>query len=218
MITSNIEQIILSSKINNEIEKNNQEAFLNTLIDSKEEKSSQKTDELIYENIKGISLEEIETLFTSSEDKNLAKNLRLATLFTEDKYLGKALFNTVLGKPFDIGYNYLFDMYEDKDLFFKSKDNSLADLLHESVTNRFDEDKKPYEKISQSKINEILAAVNSFSFVDALSSGYKDKYDKYKDDNQYSFLYNDYYMKYQELSYKYNDLKNFDKSLIEQFK
>ena len=220
MITSNIEQIILATKINsdNEIEKNSQNLFLNTLINTKSDEDSLKTNQLTFENINGISIEEIEKLFTLEEEKNLAKNLRLATLFTNDLYLGKALFNTVLGEPFNVANNYLFNIYEDKNIFFKSKDNSLADLLHQSVINRSDEKSKSYEKVSQIKIDQILTTVNSFSFLDALSKGYKNQYDKYKDDNQYSFLYNDYYMKYQELIYKYEDLKDSDKNIINQFK
>ncbi len=219
MITSNINELIFKTKLNQNDKYNNQELFLDSLIKTKEDENKIRTSELTFENIKGISLEEIDKLFEDENNKELAKNLRLTTLFTEDNYLANALFNTVLGKPFDIGYSYLFDMYEDKNTFFNSKPDTLADLLHDNISRRLDiDDKKPTDKISQTRINQVLAAVNSFSFVDALSNGYKDQYDKYKDDNEYSFLYNDYYLKYQELIYKYDELEGIDKSLISQFK
>lgn len=223
MITSNINELIFATKLKQQSETNNHELFLDSLIETKESEDVIRTTDLTFENIKGISLEEIDTLFENDNDKETAKNLRLTTLFTEDNYLANALFNSVLGQPFDIGYSYLFDMYEDKDIFFNSKPDTLADLLHDNITKKIDsEDMKPTDKISQTRINEVLAAVNSFNFVDALSNGYKDQYDKYgkyEDDNdQYSFLYNDYNLKYQELKYKYDELKSADRSIINQFK
>ena len=96
--------------------------FLNSIIESKnsnENKNIERTNNFTYENIKGISLEEIDSIFESDKDKNMATNLRLATLFTND--------------------------------------------------------------------------------------------------DKYAFLYNDYNLQYQELEYKYNELKNYDRSFISQF-
>lgn len=218
MITSNINEVLINLQLNKSLEIKNKNAFLDNLIESKNDENIKRNSDLTFSNINGITLEEIENAFTSDEDKNMAKNLRLTTLFTDDIYLQKALFNTVLGQPFDVGYSYLFDSYEDKNIFLNSKEDSLSDLLHKSLLTRIDDsDMKATDKISQTRINEVLTAVNSFSFVDALSSGYKDQYDKYKDDNQYSFLYNDYNLKYQELKYKYDDLKNLDKLMLQQF-
>jgi hypothetical protein len=67
-------------------------------------------------------------------------------------------------------------------------------------------------------LDEILTKVNSFNFLSALSNNSKRGYDKYKDEkSDYSFLYNDYYLQYQELISKYQDLENFNKNLIKQF-
>ncbi len=220
MITSNINEILISSEINAQLKENNKKPFINTLIDSNNNEKISKNTDLSFDNIKGISIEEIDNLFENQNDNQMAKNLRLATLFTDDIYLGKALFNTVLGEPFNLGYNYLSNMYEDKHSFLNmDANNSLADLLHENITNKIDDNTmKSTDKISQTRINEVLAAANSFSFVDALTTTYKDQYDKYKEDNQYSFLYNDYNLKYQELKYKYEGLKDIDNSLINQYK
>lgn len=218
MIVSNINEILTNAKLTKSLEISNQNAFINTLIESSEDENIERNSDLTFDNIKGITLEEIQSVFVKQEDKDMAKNLRLATLFTDDVYLQKALFNTVLGQPFNVGYSYLFDSYEDKNIFLNSKDDSLSDLLHKSLLTRIDDyDMKPTDKISQTRINEVLTAVNSFSFVDALSSTYKDQYDKYEDYNQYSFLYNDYNLKYQELKYKYDDMKNLDRLMLQQF-
>ncbi len=113
MISSNINEILLKNQINNTIHNRSySNSFLTSLLDTKVEEGKVRTTDFTYENIKGISLEEIEQVFTTEEDKDKAKNLRLASMFTEDKYLGEALFNTVMGKPFNLGYSYLFDIYE----------------------------------------------------------------------------------------------------------
>jgi hypothetical protein len=222
MITSNIDlikaQIATANNTNNS---SNSGIFLNNLVNSASASTpAVKTDSLSYENIKGITLEEIETLFKNEDDKNMAKNLRIATLFSNDDYLSKALFNTVLGQPFNLGFSYLTDRYNDKSMFLSSKNSdNLFDLLQESMSSKINNSNaKSTDVISQDKLDEILTKVNSFNFISALSNSSKKGYDKYKDEkNDYSFLYNDYNLKYQELVYKYKELENINKTLIKQF-
>lgn len=220
MITSNIDSIMAQiSASNNSNITTNSNSFLTTLVNNSTTTPSIKTNSLSYENIKGITLEEIDTLFTNEDDKNMAKNLRLATLFSSDDYLSKALFNTVLGQPFNIGFSYLSSSYEDKNMFLSSSKNSLADLLHESITQKVNNpNTNSTDVISQDRLDEILTKVNSFNFISALSNTSKKGYDKYEDKkDDYSFLYNDYNLKYQELVYKYKELENINKTLIKQF-
>ena len=221
MITSNIDSIMAQvSSSTNATNKITSNTFLNNLVNNSAlTQSTIKTNSLSYENIKGISLEEIDTLFKNEDDKNMAKNLRLATLFSSDDYLSKALFNTVLGQPFNVGFSYLSNSYEDKNMFLSSNTNSLADLLHESITQRVNNpNSNSTDVISQDRLDEILTKVNSFNFISALSNTSKKGYDKYKDKkDDYSFLYNDYNLKYQELVYKYKELENINKTLIKQF-
>ena len=226
MISSNISEILLKNQINTSVDRTiNDSSFINSLIDTKTDEGKVRTTDFTYENIKGISLEEIEEVFTSEEDKSKATNLRLATLFTEDSHLGQALFDTVLGKPFSLGYSYLYDTYEDKNSFlssFSNTNNSLADLLHSTVSRKISNSTEgnASDKIPQEYLDEILLEVNSFNFVSALSSTSKDQYGRYKDDDDddYAFLYNDYNLKYQELMYKYEDSKNYEKNLLSQYK
>ena len=222
MITSNIDSIIAQiSASNNSNITTNSNSFLTTLVNNSTTNTtpSTKTNSLSYENIKGITLEEIDTLFVNEDDKSMAKNLRLATLFSSDDYLSKALFNTVLGEPFNVGFSYLSSSYEDKYMFLSSSNNSLADLLHESITQKVNNpNDNSTDVISQDRLDEILTKVNSFNFISALSNTSKRGYDKYKDEkNDYSFLYNDYNLKYQELVYKYQELEDINKTLIKQF-
>jgi len=216
MITSNIQEILLKNNLYNNNTQIKNEPFIDTLAQTSSELNF---DDITYENILSLSLEQIETI-EDEDKKSLLKNLKLATMFSQDKNLSKAMYDSVLGKPFDLGYNYLYNMYEDKDLFFSSyKKPNFSSLLTDIVSNRYDDgDKKITDKISQIKLNEILTVVNSFSFLDAFSSGYKDGYDKYKDENQYGFLYNDYYLQYQELMYKYQNNKNEELNILNNFR
>ena len=221
MITSNIDLIKAQiSTANNANISSNSGLFLNNLINNSTTTPSAKTDSLSYENIKGITLEEIGTLFKNEDDKNMVKNLRIATLFSNDEYLSKALFNTVLGQPFNLGLSYLSDRYNDTSMFLASKNSdNLFDLLHESISSKINNsNSKSTDVISQDKLDEILTKVNSFNFISALLNSSKRGYDKYEDEkNDYSFLYNDYNLKYQELVYKYKELENINKTLIKQF-
>ena len=220
MITSNVDSIISSLQNSSNATKteNSIESFISNLTTNKQSDNTSKTDALTYENIKGITLEEIDTLF-KDEDKAMAKNLRIATLFSNDDYLSKALFDTVLGQPFNLGFSYLSDRYEDKNVFLNSSSNDFSDLFHSSVVSRNTDTKlNSTDVISQDRLDEILTKVNSFNFLSVLTSTSKDKYDKYKDeDNEYSFLYNDFSLKYEELKYKYEELDNINKNIIKQF-
>lgn len=222
MISSNINEILVKNQIDNTIDnKVYDNSFINSLINTKNDENKMRNTDFIYENIRGISLDEIDVIFTNEEDKNLAKNLRLATMFTEDKYLGEALFNTVMGKPFTLGYSYLFDTYEDKHSFFESNyyNSSLSELLYNSVSKRVlsKEDETNNNIIPQEYLDEILLEVNSFNFISSLSKTTKDEYGRYEDENKYSFLYNDYSLKYQELMYKYDEQKNIERNLLNQW-
>ena len=218
MITSNVDSIISSLQNSSNATKteNSIESFISNLTTNKQGDNTSKTDALTFDNIKGITLEEIDTLF-KDEDKAMAKNLRIATLFSNDDYLSKSLFNTVLGQPFNLGFSYLSDRYEDKNVFLNSSSNDFSDLFHSSVISR-NTDLKSTDTISQDRLDEILTKVNSFNFLSVLTSTTKDKYGKYKDeDNEYSFLYNNYNLQYEELKYKYEELDNINKNIIKQF-
>lgn len=219
MITSNINEILLKSQIENQKNtQNTDNKFLSTLMDTKE-KQTEKLD-LTYESIKNTTLSQINDLYGSNEEKSMAKNLKLATMFSTDENLSKALFNTVLGKPFDLGYTYLFNMYEDKSNYFNfSKNNSLSALLEQTVKKNYGESEiKAGEQIPKDKLDEILTTINSYNFITTLTNGYKNLDDKYKDkDDKYSFLYNDFYLQYQELEYKYDKIKKENNSIINQF-
>lgn len=220
MITSNINSTLLNLQLQEELKQNqSNNSFIDSLIDSKEVKANASFN---YEDIKKLSFEEISTIFKNDEEKDLANNLKLATMFTNDKYLGQALFDTVLGMPFSLGYNYLFDRYEDKNSFFSSlnNDSSLSDLLYESVSKKIaNKNSNSTDVIPQEYLDRVLLEVNSFNFISALSNSSKNSYDKYKDeDKDYSFLYNDYYLKYQELIQKYENEKYKERNLLEQFR
>jgi hypothetical protein len=219
MITSNINELTISTLLNKNYSVINNGDFINEIYQSKLSQTIIRTDALTYDNIKGISIEEIETLFKDSNKIQEAKNLRLATLFSNDDILGQAMFNTVLGQPFGMGYSFLYDRYEDKHNFLNSNSYSLSDFLHDVIINKInDKDKKVTDVISDDKLKELLTTINSFNFIETLTNTSKNQYDKYKDKNSdYSFLYNDYNLQYMQLKQQYQELEDINKSLINQY-
>lgn len=107
--------------------------------------------------------------------------------------------------------------------FGVKKESNLFDLLKSSIQNRVDNATNKFNStdvISKDNLDEILLKANSFNFISALTNTSKkpydkyDKYDKYKNEkNDYSFLYNDFNLKYQELIYKHKQLENITKNI-----
>ncbi|QKF59465.1 hypothetical protein ACNSOO_07435 [Aliarcobacter lanthieri] len=217
MINSNYDVAFFKLKnLNDNNDKNIGSGFLSN-VENIINKDIPRDDSLTFENIKGISLEEIEVHFKDEDKKNIAKNLRVATLFSNDEKLSKALFNTVLGQPFDVGFDYLSNKYEDKRSYLKSKfggSNSLFDLLHKSMKNRLDGEKS---QTSKEDLDDILLEINSFDFISVLGKNYKKGYDKYKNDDKYSFLYKNYTLEYQDLIDKYKNIDKINLDIIKQF-
>ncbi|PRM97702.1 hypothetical protein AN286_07915 [Aliarcobacter cryaerophilus ATCC 43158] len=83
MISSNYDVLILKTNANNILEKNIDNIFSNS-VENILNKDKKRDDSLTFSNINGITLKEIDELFEDVEKKNLAKNLRLTTLFTND--------------------------------------------------------------------------------------------------------------------------------------
>ncbi len=216
METLNIQnQSIYKQLLHENMNKTKDELFKELVLSKDEDTTSlQKSTDLTYENIQAITSQEIDTLFSNSDDKKMAQNLKLATQFTQDEKLGRALFNTVLGKPFDMGQTYLFDRYQDKSSFLSPR-NSLSDLLEKTIHSKLDTNST--NKVSDEQLNEILTAVNSFNFVNVLTNTTRNLSDRYKDDNDYSFLYNDYALQYEQLMQKYEDEKYKEMMLLKQF-
>ncbi|PRM97338.1 hypothetical protein [Aliarcobacter cryaerophilus] len=97
MINSNYDILILKTNTNNILEKDIDNIFSNS-VENILNKDKKRDDSLTFFNINGITLKEIDELFKDVEKKDLAKNLRLTTLFTSDEKLANILFDTVLGK------------------------------------------------------------------------------------------------------------------------
>ena len=199
MISTNFE--ILSSSFKNsknEIKKSNND-FLNTINSIKN-----STDiELSYEEVKKLSLEDIEKNYEDGDKKTLLKTLKMATMFSKDEILTKTLFNTVSNMPIENSYDYLSSKFSDKSNYLKAKSEniSLFDLLHKSLSFSVNGNKN---NISKEDLDDILLQVNSFNFLESLSNNYKKGSDKYKKDNdRYTFLYKDYAKDYEDIIKKY---------------
>ena len=218
MISSNYDILLFKTNVNNNLEKNIDNIFSNS-VENILNKNKKRDNSLTFSNINGITLKEIDELFEDEEKKNLAKNLRLATLFTNDEKLANILFDTVLGKPFDSGFEYLSNRYSDKNNYLKSKSSfgssSLFDMLHKSMEYRLNSSNK--SDIKKEDLDDILLEINSFDFISALSSSSKKGSQKYKNEEKYSFLYKNYELEYKNIMEKYQDLDKKNLDIIKQF-
>ena len=212
MISSNYDILLFKTNVNNNLEKNIDNIFSNS-VENILNKDKRRDNSLTFSNINGITLKEIDELFEDKEKKNLAKNLRLATLFTNDEKLANILFDTGLGKPFDSGFEYLSNRYSDKNSYLKSKSSfgssTLFDMLHKSMEYRLNSSNK--SDIKKEDLDDILLEINSFDFISALSSSSKKGSQKYKNEEKYSFLYKNYELEYKNIMEKYQDL---DKKIL----
>ena len=218
MISSNYDILLFKTNVNNNLEKNIDNIFSNS-VENILNKNKKRDNSLTFSNINGITLKEIDELFEDEDKKNLAKNLRLATLFTNDGKLANILFDTVLGKPFDSGFEYLSNRHSDKNNYLKSKNNfgssSLFDMLHKSMEYRLNSSNK--SDIKKEDLDDILLEINSFDFISALSSSSKKGSQKYKNEEKYSFLYKNYELEYKNIMEKYQDLDKKNLDIIKQF-
>ena len=98
-----------------------------------------------------------------------------------------------------------------------NKKSDMFELLSATVKNKVDNitnKTNSTDVISKEDLDEMLLKINSFNFVSALSSNAKKPYDKYdKNKTDYSFLYNDFNLQYQELVYKHKQLENITKDI-----
>ena len=104
--------------------------------------------------------------------------------------------------------------------FGVKKESNLFDLLKRSIQNKVDNatnKSNSTDVISKDNLDEILLKANSFNFISALTNNSKKPYDKYDKNkngkNDYSFLNNDFNLKYQELVYKHKQLENITKNI-----
>ena len=218
MISSNYDILLFKTNVNNNLEKNIDNIFSNS-VENILNKNKKRDNSLTFSNINGITLKEIDELFEDEDKKNLAKNLRLATLFTNDGKLANILFDTVLEKPFDSGFEYLSNRYSDKNSYLKSKSSfgssTLFDMLHKSMEYRLNSSNK--SDIKKEDLDDILLEINSFDFISALSSSSKKGSQKYKNEEKYSFLYKNYQLEYKNIMEKYQDLDKKNLDIIKQF-
>lgn len=95
---------ILNNKIDLEktVIKAKEGAFINTLNTL----SSNNSEDLNFENILNTPFEKIDESF-KEEDRELARNLKLATMFSKDEILMQVMYESVLKKDIDDGFNFL---------------------------------------------------------------------------------------------------------------
>ncbi|RXJ93550.1 hypothetical protein CRV00_10725 [Malaciobacter molluscorum] len=195
---------LLTIENNREVNK----SFKNTLFDEYENIDS----DFSYEKIVNTDLSDISSIYKNSEDIKRAKSLKIATMFSDNEILSKALYEKVFEKSLSNQHEYLFNIIQDKIVFLSSDSTTIEDLLQKSVKQRIklDNTSKDLEQISPKYMNTILTYMNSISFINSMSNSYKSLSSIYDKDDKYSILYNNHYLEYQFLIARF---KEYDKQI-----
>jgi hypothetical protein len=213
-VTASVYSQLLHENMNQSKEDMFKQSLLNQL-QSDQPSSLPKSNALSFENIQGLTDNDIDVIFSNEQSRAMALNLKLATQFSSDPFLAKPLFNTVFSKDLNSGYEFLSHLYEDKKIFLDEPE-SLGELLELSIKSRGKE-KKITDKIAPEDLDMILTHVNSFNFVNALTNNTSNLKDKYQDDENYSLLFGDYHLEYEKLKIAYEDEKYKQMNMIKQF-
>ncbi|RXK00524.1 hypothetical protein CRU98_05025 [Arcobacter sp. CECT 8986] len=179
-----------------------QESFKSALFDDYETKNS----DFSYENIVNTPLNKISSLYENSEDIKKAKNLKIATMFSDNEILSKALYDKVYEMNSINQNNYLFNIIQDKIVFFSSDNTTIEDLLQKSVKERLaSTSTNSLEQVPYEYINIVLTYANSISFINSMTSSYKSLSSRYDKDDKYSVFYNNHYLEYNFLIARFKE-------------
>lgn len=218
MKANEISSSIYSQLVKQSMNQNKNDVFKNSLLSSVNQSQPNalpKSNALTFENIQGLNVQEIDSIFTNEQSRQMAHNLKLATDFSSDPFLSKPLFNAVFSQDEEKGYEFLKNMYEDKNQFLSAPEN-LGDFLESSIQRR-SQNKEVTQQISSEQLDKILTTVNSFNFVNTLTNTASELKDKYKDNETYSSFFSDYSLQYETLKIQYEDEKYKQMNLIKQF-
>ncbi|RXJ86531.1 hypothetical protein [Arcobacter sp. CECT 8985] len=167
------------------------------------------SEDFSFETIQKIPLNKIEDIYQTEHNIKKAKNLKIATMFTEDKSLSKALYEQVLNKQAsNKDEEYLFDMIQDKIIFLSSDSTTLESLLQKSVESRVDlsSNEKILQRVTPSEINAVLSYVNAINFISSMGNTYESLNNRYLNkDDKYSIFYNNHYLEYHFLIAKFKE-------------
>jgi hypothetical protein len=152
-------------------------------------------------------------------DDQLSKNLKLATMFNVDPYISTILLDSVNNSDIQSSTKLLTNLFTQRDIYLNTQNDSVlrGNRLRQSIIDQIDDEKmkQQQQKIEDEYINTMIEFDMMQYFNSMLDFGSKEK-DKHKD-SSYGFLFSDFYTQNQLLYNQYNDLKDMNKIMLNQY-
>lgn len=213
-ITSNYDAIIagIASK-----QQQKSDDFISKLIQEKSS-NTRSDDPLNFENIKSLTLDEIRTKI-APQLQDEAKNLKLATLFSNDPIMQMTLFNTVNSGTYESNTSLLSNMFTHRNIFLNNQNDSMqmGAMLRKSILEQIDDpDIKAQQEKLEKEFNYTMMQFEMSEYFNSMLDFGRDEKEKNKD-SQYGFLFNNFYEQYAMLESNYSDIKNMSDMMVAQY-
>ncbi len=216
---------VITTQYNN-ITKNNSDTQVNnhdiefTIPNSKDTTLNLSSDTISFKDTQNMTLEELQSFYGSKETQQNIRNLYMATHFSSDLNLSLSIFNQVNNMSEEQSVNYLANLFTHKNISLDTQTDSLQKgaLLRQSIIEMIDD---PDIKAQQEKLEkEFTTSMMQFDIMSHFNSMLdfgKEEKDKNKN-SEYSFLYNNFYSQYETLFNDYENNKELNDMLINQYR
>ena len=216
---------IITSQYNNIVEKTsdtqqNNDDIKFTIPNSQKINYNLADDKMSFQDTQNMTLDELQSFYGSQETQQNIRNLYLSTQFSSDLNLSLSLFNQVDSMTYEQSTSYLANLFTHKNIYLDTQNNSFQKgvLLRQSIIDMIDDPdiKAEQEKLEKEFSNTMMTFDIMSHFNLMLDFG---KTEKEKNKNsEYSFLYNNFYQQYSTLFNDYQNNKEVNEMLINQYR
>ena len=216
IITSNYNKIVTQAIVDKK-EKDN--GFKSTLNDFNEQNNNPSNDELSYQNIKIMTLDDIQALYGSQEIMQNIRNRYIATQFSSDSNMSLTMFKHIEDMPYEQSTSFLANMFTQRNIYLNKDIDTLqkGSLLRQSIIDMIeDPDIKAEQEKLEKEFNTTMMKFNIMDYFNNILDFGKNESDKNKD-SQYGFLFNNFYEQYSTLFREYKDTKDINEMIIQQY-
>jgi len=191
-------------------------SFKESILNNHEQNSHNK-ESLTFENINNISVNEMEENYQDKQQVELFKILKLATLFSGNVNMNKAMFNSVLDQDgLEKSQEYMYSMMSNRNSYLSNSNDNGAWLRSSLISELEGDAKREQIQLEKEFLNTMLqfdVAQHMNDMMDFSKSGR----DRNKNNNDLSLMYNNTYLKYQNLFNEFEKIENNSAGLLNQY-
>ena len=210
--TSNINTQFQSETKKNE----NRPSFKNEIQTNNNQSSTLNNEDLTYQNIKNMTPEEIDTLYTNKRQNALLNTLNLSTIFSGNSSMNEAMFNMVLSQDnLEDSQSYLYNMMSNRNSYLSNKDNDNGAWLRKSLIEQIDDPTIRNEQIElEKKFQYTMLQFDVAEHMSDMMNFSKTGRDNEKEDKGLFSMFDNSYLQYQNLFDEYESIENKKSDLL----